>query len=217
MESQGNGVSSQGTSTNRNGQSYIASVLSLPSMPSSSAYQRHRKQPAIDWSQSQVLTLDSNVMALEEAANLKESTAQAKEQRASERERKKAARVEERIAKAQKQREKQAEKAEKDRLNEYWKEVTKQGWGNHLQQLMKSDRALPPGSYVSVYYSTVPSQCIHNQCFRCLKQKFRKEGYHPSLVAPTTGPPCIAQPGFPPMQVGIGQYQNANDVVFFAP
>jgi hypothetical protein len=47
-------------------------------MPSSSAYQRRRKQPAIDWSQLQKLTLDSNVMALEEAASLKESTEQAK-------------------------------------------------------------------------------------------------------------------------------------------
>jgi hypothetical protein len=102
MGSQGDGVSSQGTSTNRNGQSYIASVLSLPTMPSSSTYQRRHKQPAIDWSQSQVLTLDSNVMALEKAANLKESTAQAKEQRASERERKKATRAQERVAKAQK-------------------------------------------------------------------------------------------------------------------
>jgi hypothetical protein len=50
MGSQGDGVSSQGTSSDRNGQSYIALVLSLPTMPSSSAYQRCRKQPAIDWS-----------------------------------------------------------------------------------------------------------------------------------------------------------------------
>ena len=92
MESKGDGMSSQGTSSDQNGQSYIASVLSLPTMPSSSAYQCRRKQPALDWSQSQVLTLDSNVMALEEAASLKESTAQAKEQPVSERERKKAPR-----------------------------------------------------------------------------------------------------------------------------
>jgi hypothetical protein len=142
---------------------------------------------------------------------------QAKEQRASERERKKAARAQERAAKAHKQREKQAEKAKKDRLNEYWKEVAAQGWENNLQQLLKPNRTPPPGSYVGVYYNIVPSQCIYNQRVRCLKRKFRKEGRHPGLVAPTTGPPHITQPGFPPAQVEIGQYQNTNGVVFFAP
>jgi hypothetical protein len=71
--SQGDAMSSQGTSTDPERQSYIAQVLSLPTMPSTTAFQRRRKQPVIDWSHSQVLTLDSNVMALEEAASMKES------------------------------------------------------------------------------------------------------------------------------------------------
>jgi hypothetical protein len=50
--SQGNAVSSQGTSTDPERQSYLGQVLSLPTMPSTTTFQRRRKQPVIDWSES---------------------------------------------------------------------------------------------------------------------------------------------------------------------
>jgi hypothetical protein len=76
-------MSSLGTSIDPGRQSYIAQVMTLPTMPSVTAFQHRCKQPILDWSQSQVLTLDSNIMALEEAASVKESAAQAKRQQAS--------------------------------------------------------------------------------------------------------------------------------------
>jgi hypothetical protein len=156
-------------------------------------------------------------MALEEAASVKESAVQAKRQRALDRDSKKAVRAEEKATKVEKQYQKQEEKQEKDRLNDYWKDVAAQGWGNNLQKLVKSNRPPLPGSYVGRYCGTVPPQCIYNQRVRCLKLKFQKQGRHPGLVAPMTGPPSITQAGFPTSQLGINQYQNSEGVLFFAP
>jgi hypothetical protein len=77
-------------------------------------------------------------------------------QRALEKNKKKVVKAQEKAAKAQKHHEKQEEKGAKDWLNEYWKEVAAQGWGNNLQQLLKSNRPQAlSGSSVSVYWGTI--------------------------------------------------------------
>jgi hypothetical protein len=79
--SQGDVMSSQGPSNTPDRNLYIQQVLTLPSIVTLTSYQKKRKQPVIDWSNSQLLTSEDNVVALEQVAQQKERCAEAKENR----------------------------------------------------------------------------------------------------------------------------------------
>ena len=135
-----------------------------------------------------MLTLDSNFTTLEEASALKESAIHAKKQRALEQNKKKLVKAQEKAAKAQKHHEKQEEKGAKDWLNEYWKEVAAQGWGNKLQQLLKSNRPPLSGSYVS---DNPP--IVYLQPARLVLEVEISEGRHPGLAMVPLAPLRIHQ------------------------
>jgi hypothetical protein len=48
-------------------------------------------------------------------------------------------------------------------LGIYWKNVKNNGWGNKLQEFLKSGAPIPPGAYHAPYCGSVPSICIYNQ------------------------------------------------------
>jgi hypothetical protein len=187
-------LSSQGSSNSLDPNAYIQHVLELPSIVISAAYQRKRKQPVIDWSNSQLLTAEENVAALEQPAKQKERSTHAREIRQLEKQKMKSEIQTEKAQHAQQKQERPQAKEARHLYMEYWKDVAAKGWGDDLQRLMKSKQLPLLRAYTGMFCGQVPQVCIRNQRLHCLKRKLRKEGRDPNIVAASTPPPWAHQP-----------------------
>jgi hypothetical protein len=63
-------------------------------------------------------------------------------------------------AKATLQKEKSDERETNKRLGIYWENVKNNGWGNKLQEFLKSSAPISPGAYHAPYYGSMPPICI---------------------------------------------------------
>jgi hypothetical protein len=70
-------------------------------------------------------------------------------------------------------------------LGIYWETVKNNGWGNKLQQFLKSGAPIPPGAYCAPYCGSVPPICIYNQRVAKMRLELKKQKKDGRLVVAT--------------------------------
>jgi hypothetical protein len=60
-------------------------------------------------------------------------------------------------------------------LDIYWENVKNSGWGNKLQEFLKSGAPIPADAYHAPYCGTVPQICIYNQRVAKMRLELKKK------------------------------------------
>jgi hypothetical protein len=91
------------------------------------------------------------------------------------------------------------EQAASKREKEYWEKVKRDRWGNKLHEFIKSNFHYATIPLRTPYNLAIPQICRYNQKIAMLREKFKKEGKDPRLVAPATMEPYMCgMEGFHP-------------------
>jgi hypothetical protein len=159
--------------------------LQLPTV-ATPARKRGQLQPIIDYSESIRLTDPVHLAQLKVMRDRRQVAAKAAEEKKLEYKRKNEERAAAKQAKECLQKEKAEERAVNKRLQTYWENVKNNGWGNKLQELLKSGTPSPPGTYRAPYCGTVPPICIQNQRIAKMRLELKKQKRDGRLVIPTT-------------------------------
>jgi hypothetical protein len=88
------------------------------------------------------------------------------------------------LEKAAKSKARAEERAANKRYNDYWNKVKRDGWGDKLHELIKSNVRNPALNLRTPHNLAVPNICRYNQKIAILRAKFKREGKDPRLVAP---------------------------------
>jgi hypothetical protein len=104
----------------------------------------------------------------------REAAAKAAEDKKIENQRRKDERAAAKREKAALQKEKSDERETNKRLGIYWETVKNNGWGNKLQEFLKSGAPIPPGAYHAPYCGSVPPICIYNQRIAKMRLELKK-------------------------------------------
>jgi hypothetical protein len=176
------------TSSQEHPESLIDQHLSLPAIAAPAA-QRRRLQPIIDYSRSIRLTDPEHLQQLKALRDRRQEAAKALEDRKLENHRRKNERAAAKQAKANLQKEKSDERETNKRLGIYWENVKNSGWGNKLEEFLKSGAPIPADAYHAPYCGTVPQICIYNQRVAKMRLELKKKNQSGRLVVPTTPVP----------------------------